>query len=504
MTDLEEKSYSQILKTSALLGGSSVINVGLSALRTKILAVQLGPELFGVMGLYSTFTLFIQGVASLGLGQSAVREIAAASGAGVTLRIARTIRAYRRMVTVTGLAGIFITLLLAYPASMLTFGNNQHVWAICSLSVVVLFSQIQAGQGGLLSGLRRINDLAAISVIGAFWSTLLAIPIMLYFKQSGIIPFLIAAAAGQMIASWWYARRVIVQPVPITWIETWELSRSMLTLGMSFVVAGVATSFSAYVIRLVINRHLGDAAVGLYQSSFAICSIYVGFVLQGMGSDYLPRLANLVGDVEKQNQLVNQQAKMAILLAVPGLIGALVLSDLLIWVMYSERFSGASGILRWQVLGLLGRIISWPMGFIIIARGDGRSFVFSEIASAIVHVGLVWIGVIWLGVDGAGVAFAGLYVFNILFVYFIVHVRHDYVPSKSTCKTMVVATIAVGLSFAATFIPLFSLRIGTGLMLLFACSFICLECLTSLIPSSRPTKLWRRIRGVFSLGFRSP
>ena len=127
MTAQTEKSYGRMLKSSVLLGGSSVINVGLGALRTKILAVQLGPELFGVMGLYSTLILMIQGVASLGIGQSAVREIAAASGSEDQKHIARTIRAYRRVVMVTGIAGLLITLCLAYPASFVTFHNGEHV-----------------------------------------------------------------------------------------------------------------------------------------------------------------------------------------------------------------------------------------------------------------------------------------------------------------------------------------------------------------------------------------
>ena len=69
-----DKSYGRIVKSSALLGGSSMINVVLGIVRTKILAVQFGPALFGVMGLYESLTTMISGVASLGLGQSAVRD----------------------------------------------------------------------------------------------------------------------------------------------------------------------------------------------------------------------------------------------------------------------------------------------------------------------------------------------------------------------------------------------------------------------------------------------
>ena len=504
VTTKEENSYGRMLKSSVLLGGSSVINVGLGAIRTKILAVQLGPELFGVMGLYSTLILMIQGIASLGLNQSAVREIASAAGSNDATRIATTICAYRRIVMATGILGIILTLCLAYPTSFLTFQNGEHVWAIAVLSVVVFFGEIQAGQTALLQGLRRIKDLTALSIASALSSTLLSIPIVFFFEQNAVVPFLVAVAVGQILASWWYARRVQVEPVAISWRETWNASRSMLSMGMTFVVSGVAVSASAYAIRLAINQHLGEAAVGLYQAAFAISNIYVGFVLQAMGTDFYPHLTSLGSDTVKQNELVNDQAKMAMLLAIPGLVAALVLSDILIWLMYSTQFLGASEILRWQVLGLFGRIVSWPMGFILLARGDTWGRLFSELSAAVLHVGLVWAGVVWVGLPGAGIAFAGLYVYYIILIYWMVCTRHGYELSRSTRNTIVAGTFAIGISFAITFIPSYKWRVGAGLIFLFGSSFVCLEYLTSLIPSSRPTKLWRRIRGNFLPGMRTP
>ena len=81
MSETPTNSYGRIMKSSTLLGGSSLINVGLGIFRTKILAVQLGPALFGVMGLYTALTSMIGSVASLGIGhKAAVRDIAEAMG----------------------------------------------------------------------------------------------------------------------------------------------------------------------------------------------------------------------------------------------------------------------------------------------------------------------------------------------------------------------------------------------------------------------------------------
>jgi enterobacterial common antigen flippase len=474
-SETEGSSYGRILKTSTLLGGSSLISVGLGVFRTKILAVQLGPAFFGVMGLYASLTGMIGSVASLGLGQSAVRDIAAAAATQDELRMARTVRAYRRVVWITGITGLLMTLALALPASWWTFGDFNHVWAIAALSVTVLCAQIQAGQNTLLQGLRRIKDMSAVSITGSVCSTLLAIPILLVFREKGIVPFLIAVALGQVVTSWWYARRVRVQHVTITWRETWELSRGMLSFGLTILLSGVAYFGSVYTIRLIINHYSGEAAVGLYQSAFMISSVYVGFVLGAMAGDYYPRLTGLDADVQRRNQLVNEQVEMAVLLVVPGLVAVLALSNVVIWSLYSTRFAGASGILRWQVLGLMGRIISCPLGFLLLARADKVAYFWSEFASALVHVTLVFFGTMVFGVQGAGAAFACLYLYYVVLIYWVAKKRHGYFWQRRTRNIVLLGTLAVVMAFGATFVNHVSWRLALGLIVLLIVSVVCLR-----------------------------
>jgi antigen flippase len=496
---MNQDSYGRILKTSTLLGGSSIINVGLGIVRTKVLAVQLGPALFGVMGLYTSLTMMIGSVASLGLGQSAIRDIAAAAGSQDQDRIARTTRVFRRLVWITGGLGLVATLVLAYPASGWTFGNHDHAWPIAVLSLTVCFAQLQAGQSGLLQGLRRIRELAAANVIGAVWSTLMAIPLLLWLKERGIVPFLVAVALGQLATNWWYARRIKVPAVAVTWRETWEQSREMVSLGFAFVVSGVAISVSVYLIRLIIQRCVGEAGVGLYQSAFTICGVYVNFVLQGMAGDYYPRLAGVGTDVKMRNQLVNEQAEMAVLMAVPGLVAALVLSGPLIWLLYSSRFAGAEGILRWQVLGLLGRIVSWPLGYMLLAAGDKVTFLWTEILSSAAHVGLVLLGVGAFGVVGAGAGFAGQYVLYVVLMYCVVRSRYGYVWRKGTRNVVLVGTAAVAGAFGTTFLPNPALRLACGVLVLAAAVVFSLRGLVERLGRERLTAAWQSVMGRLGL-----
>jgi len=493
VSNTENNSYGRILKTGTLLGGSSVINIGLKVVRTKVVALRLGPSLFGVMSLYTTLTTMISSISSLGIRQSAVREVAVAAGSGDDVQIARTVLSLRRVVWITGLTGMAATVGLALPASYWTFGDYNHAWVIALLSVTVFLTQIESGQLALLQGLRRIRDVTSVQVIGAIWSTVLGIPILLYWRERGIAPFLIVVAVGQVGTSWWYARQVHTLRVKVSWSETWEHSRHMISLGLAFVVAGIGTSLSVYLIRLIIQRNAGEVGVGLYQAAYAMSTVYVGFVLQAMAGDYYPRLAGVCGDLARRNQLVNEQAEAAVLLAVPGLVGAMVFSEPLLWLLYSSSFEAASTVLRWHVLGLLGRIVSWPIGFVLLARGDKIAFAGSEIAAAAAHVGLVYLGVKWYGVAGAGAAFAGMYAFYVIWIRWIVRRRHGYRWGDSTKGLLLMGLFFVAVGFATTFIPGFALRLFCGAFVLTVATAICFRGMYTRLGPERIARLRRGV-----------
>ena len=119
------------------------------------------------------------------------------------------------------------------------------------------------------------------------------------------------------------------------------------------------------------TRQEGVYGAGQFQAATALAMVYVGFVLQAMGTDFYPRLTTVSDDNRKCNQLVNEQAEISILLALPGVLATLALAPWVIQMFYSSKFDKAAEILCWQVAGTFLQVNSWPMGFIILAKGRG-------------------------------------------------------------------------------------------------------------------------------------
>jgi enterobacterial common antigen flippase len=89
VTDLAgagKKSYGEAIRSSALIGASSLANVCVGIVRTKVMALLLGQAGIGLRGLYTAIVEVTRNIAGLGINSSGVRQIAEAVGSGSSER----------------------------------------------------------------------------------------------------------------------------------------------------------------------------------------------------------------------------------------------------------------------------------------------------------------------------------------------------------------------------------------------------------------------------------
>jgi enterobacterial common antigen flippase len=403
-----------------MIGGAQAMSIAVGIVRTKAMAVLLGPSGVGLAGLYGSIADVVFSVAGMGVNSSGVRQIAEAVGSGDTDRIARTAIVLQRISVILGVLGAILLVAFSMQVSVLTFGSSDHVPAICLLAVSVFLRLVSAGQGALIQGMRCISDLAKMGVLGALFGTVITIPLVYFFGEDGVVPSLVAVAATTVATSSWYSRKIRIHVPSLTVSEIWQEASTLLKLGVAFMATGMMGMGAAYAIRLIVLRKVGFEAAGLYQSAWTLGGLYTGFILQAMGADFYPRLTAIATDDIACNRLVNEQALVGVLLAGPGVTATLTLAPIVVGLFYSADFGAAVGPLRWICLGMTVRVITWPLGFIVLAKGKQNLFFCTDLTWTVVHVGLAWICVKAFGIDGAGIAFFGSCLFHGFVIYPIV------------------------------------------------------------------------------------
>lgn len=492
----EKSSYHQILKASSIMGGAAGINMLLSMVRVKFAALLIGATGVGLNASFTAMQGLVGTVAGLGLQSSAVREIAVTVGTGDQQAIGRAVLTLRRLCWLTGLAGMAAMLLLSPLLSQLTFGNRDYVPDIAALGLVILFANISGGQMALIQGMRRIGDLARVNVIGAALGTVAAIGFYTTLGLRGIIPTLVTVAAAQLALSWWYARRVPVPKVALSLQQTFAEAGDMVRLGLVMMSSGLMGSAVTYIAITLITQHAGVQAAGLYSAAFALSGMFVGFVLGAMGADYYPRLTGVAHDRAAMNRLVNEQTEVGILLALPGLLATLALAPWILRIFYSHEFLGASGMLQWFTLGCMGRVISWPLGFVMLALGKGRWFLFTETTFNLVHVVMIALGLKMFGIEGVAIGFFVMYLGYILAVYLVCRRLTGFAWSAECNRLALFSLSTLGLTFVAcASLPLWPASL-VGLTLTLVASAFCLRGLAMRVgPEHRIVRAVARLPG---------
>jgi PST family polysaccharide transporter len=488
-------SYSQILKSSALVGGSSLVNIAIGIVRTKAMAVLLGPGGVGLVGLYSSIVDLSSTVAGMGVNGSGVRQIAAAVGSGDTERIARSVAVLRKTSIALGVLGALLLIAFSKQVSVLSFGTDQHAAAVSLVSLAVLFRLISAGQGALIQGMQRIADIAKMGALGAVLGAPFTIVVIYFLRERGIVPSLVGGAAISIFISWWYSRKIYIQTPSITISEVGQEAADLLKLGFAFMASVLMTMGAAYAIRVIVLRKFGLEATGFYQSAWTLGGLYVGFILQAMGTDFYPRLTASANDRTACNRLVNEQTQVGILLASPGVLATLTFAPIVISLFYNTKFAAAVPILRWICLGTILQVITWPMGFIALAKAKQGIFLLSDLSWTCVYIALTWICLKYFGLNGTGMAYFGSYIFHLLLTYPIARYLSSFRWSSENKRTGLLVLSSIALVFCGFYLLPFVWAVCVGTL---ATALITVHSFRTLLRLLSFDQLPRSLRRVFT------
>lgn len=444
---MSKDSYSRIIKSSSIVGGAQLINMLIGMVRVKFVAILIGPAGFGLLSLYQAIIQMVSVVAGLGLKTSAVREIAQAYVNQDQFAVARIVMSLRRMCWLSGVCAAMAIVLLSRQLSQFTFGDLSHTLSISFAGIAILLINLFAGQMAVIQGARRIGDLAKVNILGATVGSVFTIGLYYYWGVDGIVPAIIALAAIQLVVSYFFVRKVVLPKVEMTWLESFKQAGGMLSLGLVFMWNGLLVAATTYFISIIIGNEIDLRAVGMYTAAFGMSGMIVNFVLGAMAADYLPALSAVASDHQEMRQLVNQQTEIGLLMALPGLLATLALAPWVIQLFYSAEFAQAGDLLRWFVLGCFGRVISWPMGFIFVAKGMGKTFAALQTWANALHITLIVLGLHLFGLVGAAIAFFTLYVTQAIILIVLSRVCADFYWSRSVVRLLALILPLVGVTF---------------------------------------------------------
>lgn len=427
-----------------------MLKILVGIISAKFVAIFLGTTGIGLVGLLQNTLAIISSITGFGINISGVRMVTLANAEENHQEFSKTVLVLKRASITTGILGVFLTLILAKPLSIWTFGSAEYTNWFLVLSINFIFSSLAINKMALLQGTRSMKEIAVSTVVYAVLVTAVTLPIYYFFKMEGIVAVLILTAVLNYVVNWFFARKISVVPVSVGFKETISRSKEMIQLGFLLSINVIFGQITAYLLKLYFNfQHATESVLGLYVVATTLLLTYVGMVFSAMSTDFYPRLTQVQTDNNKVKEMVNDQIEVALLLLTPLVVIFYFLAPFLITILYSVDFFGVVLILKWALLAIIIKAIIWPLAFIILAKGEKKLYFKQEILGDAMNIIFTIIGYYYFGLIGIGLAMVFNYSVYGIYVFLVVRKKFNFNFRKNTTALMI-KSLFLGIAAAST------------------------------------------------------
>jgi antigen flippase len=458
------------------IGAAQVITMLVLLVRTKTLAVMLGPEYVGVMAVIDKLLAVIAQTASMSLPFAAARFLPERWAAGPS--------EYRALFT--PMRNVLLALILmATIGALLISAFQPAIWgeallpyhdaltvAILGLPVIALMPFLQNAIAGRLEQNRSMlvgilhAIVLAVGLVGIWWSGLAG-----YYAVYAVLGTILVAGVTRMATKGTFAagsrgtlpqRFTVALPAPI-----WRFSGALLILAF---LAPYAALFVHY--RLLSDH--GAETAGWMQAAIGI-SLAVRAVLGSAHAVFLTPNVNRGGSPDDRMEWANRfQITFCLLagLAVPPL---LLFPDVAVYLLYSSAFApGAAFVMIFVLSEILG-LLSGTYQSLVVALDHMRFNVASNLLAQLLVMIAAFQLVRPLGILGAGLASLIAPIFMYIATMLFLHRTHGLrMPGRVAARSgwLLLSLVVAGLMGALFQGPIWeSLLFKAGVYVLIASGF---------------------------------
>jgi PST family polysaccharide transporter len=375
------------LRTALFWSGiQTIVRLALSFASIKVTSVYLGASGLAMVGQLNNFIDLLKG----GVGnaiQTGVTKLTAESEDDKG-RQACIWRTGLQMAVVSSFVVAVVVASAAFPLSQWLFDTPDY-WPVFVLAgpclVLAIMGVIYAG---ILNGLKRIRDLAQITIFTTIFGSALFIPLAYRFGVWGGLIGTILSTASMFFVAWVFLRRAqVVGRLNLRGYWDVSMTREISRFYPMLLAHSAVSPFALILVRNILSDGLNMDAVGYWQAAWRISDLYTQVLTTALSLYLMSHLASIKTDDSFASELVGATYKVALLTATAA-AGIYVLRDVVIAVVFTREFIPVKDLFAWQLTGDVLKMAGWPMRMALVIKLRTRWYIAIEAAAPLIHAGL--------------------------------------------------------------------------------------------------------------------
>lgn len=453
-----DKSYFQIIRSAGLFGGAQVITVFIGILRNKLIAILLGTMGMGLISIFESTLNLIKSMVSLGIDTTGVREVSLATQDKKEL--SQTVSMIQRWALILALLGAGICIAFSRYISLWAFENDTYADSIAWLSISLFFNVRAMGELVILQGMRQIGYMIKSGLLWNITALILLAPLYYFYGIQAIVPVFILVSIITYLSIRHYRKKIELKFVPVALPQLFSRGKFILRIGFFIVVAAIQTQIALFLVRTMVISRVGLEQLGLLQAAWTITNVYLKLILNSMSADFYPRLSAVSFNNKKTGKLINEQVNVMLIISVPIIVFLMLGSKLLLTLLYSSSFESAYTLLNWRTIGIFFKVISWALGFVLLARGKGLLYFITDTSFSVIYLICIYFLFPYYQLDAVGIAYMIAYISYFIIVYWILRKSMNFrwqkhiLLSGGICLSLILGTFYIAQFTNQNSIPL--------------------------------------------------
>lgn len=451
-------------KAFMIIGGAQAINLVISIVRVKVIAVLMGPSGIGMLGLFNSVRDSVINIANLGIPNSGVKTLSQE-----TRESKKFAEIQGAIVTSLFLQGAFSFLIFWIMEDQLNsyiFDSTLEKWQLVAIGCAIWIALSNFAILTILQAQRRVSEIAKVDVVGSLIGSSLGLFFVVAHGEKALALFVLCLAIGQMIAAGGLILKV--KDIFIVRFTTFKIILQhwikMSRLGISLMFSGMALTLTMLLMRSYVQKEAGLEAVGQFEAAWVLSITLVAVFLNTMAADYFPKLSSIINDNLKVHQTVNDHIQLILVLTGPMLIIMIGLAPWLIDLLYSQEFIDSQIILQWFMVGNYFKLICLSFSYILLAKSYGRLYLLLEIILSVCLALFSWLQFSDLSVVAIGPAFVSAYAIQACLLYLCIFKLVQFKLATRTIVSMSYNLVAITIVMSAA---QYSYVLGVCVALLF-------------------------------------
>ena len=371
----------RIFKVMRLFSGVQGLLIFCGLLRSKLIALWIGPAGIGLYAVFNAALQALMPITQLNIRQSAVRSIAAARESDRPAIVASV----RWWLLRLGIIGAVVTLLLAPALSWFSFGKLDMWPGFAVLAVAVFCYAVANADETAMQGYMHLRPIFKVQARTAIISIVVGLLIIYFFREDGIVWSIVIYYAIFLFVMLRYCD-IPRRRFPAA--DNRRKGREFVRLGFYLTIAGFLGTFVQYAMISYLTKYHGEATAGIYQSGFLIICSYAGLLFNAISLEYFPRLSQIASRPKMASVAVSHEIAIAMYVLVPVVIVFLAADRLILRLLFSSEFMVALPMITVGITMLIFRGISFCLAIVILARGEGRTYIITESLSSVIGLAL--------------------------------------------------------------------------------------------------------------------